>query len=104
MGSSAARLRRLLAEPGCHRMPCCGDALGARLIESAGFPITFVSGFSAAAAKGLPDTGLLSFGEMLGVMRRVTGSLRRIPCIGDGDTGVRRGRDRDPRHLPTLTL
>lgn len=87
MLSRAAALRTLLARPGCHQMPCCGDALGARLIEEAGFPVTFVSGFSAAAAKGLPDTGLLSYGEMVGVMRRVAGTLRRIPCIGDGDTG-----------------
>ena len=48
-------------------MPCCFDALSAKLVASAGFPVTFVSGFSAAAAKGLPDTGLLSYAEMEGV-------------------------------------
>jgi 2-methylisocitrate lyase-like PEP mutase family enzyme len=68
-------------------MPCCYDALSAKLVEAAGFPVTFVSGFSAAAAKGLPDTGLLSFTEMEGVMRRASGALTSIPCIGDGDTG-----------------
>lgn len=83
----SAQLRRLLAAPGCHVMPCCYDALSAKLVERAGFPVTFVSGFSAAAAKGLPDTGLLSYAEMEGVMRRVAGSLQSVPCIGDGDTG-----------------
>ena len=67
MSSAPARLRALLARPGCHQMPCCFDALSAKLVASAGFPVTFISGFSAAAAKGLPDTGLLSYAEMEGV-------------------------------------
>ena len=62
--SAASRLRSLLAQPRLHVMPCCGDALGAKLIEQAGFPVGFVSGFSVAATHGLPDTGLLSYSEM----------------------------------------
>ena len=85
--SVAARLRALLAKPGCHMMPCCYDGLSARLVETAGFPVTFASGFSVSASHGLPDTGLLSYGEMRDSMRRVTSALERIPCIGDGDTG-----------------
>ena len=68
-------------------MPCCFDALSAKLVEAKGFPITFASGFSVSAAHGLPDTGLLSYGEMEMAMRRIAGSLSSIPCIGDGDTG-----------------
>ena len=68
-------------------MPCCFDPLSARLVETAGFPVTFMSGFSVAAAHGLPDTGLLSYGEMEMAARRVAGALHTIPCIGDGDTG-----------------
>lgn len=89
--SSARRLRGLLAQGKLLQMPCCYDALSARLIEEAGFPLTFVSGFGAAAAKGLPDTGLMSFGEMRDTMCSVAEALeatpRKIPCIGDGDTG-----------------
>ena len=86
--SAPSRLRALLARPGCYQMPCCFDALSAKLVAAAGFPITFVSGFSVAAAKGLPDTGLLSYAEMEGVMRRVSTALdQQIPVIGDGDTG-----------------
>ena len=59
----------------------------AKLVEKAGFPLTFASGFSVAAVHGLPDTGLMSYGEMESAMRRITGSLQRISCIGDGDTG-----------------
>jgi 2-methylisocitrate lyase-like PEP mutase family enzyme len=86
-GSAPARLRALLAKPDVHLMPCCFDALSARLVERAKFPVTFASGFSVSAAHGLPDTGLMSFGEMEASMRRITGALQEIPCIGDGDTG-----------------
>ena len=82
-----ARLRTLLQTPGIKLMPCCHDALSARLVEQAGFPLTFVSGFAASAARGLPDTGLMSYAEMLEVMSGVGGALREIPCMGDGDTG-----------------
>jgi 2-methylisocitrate lyase-like PEP mutase family enzyme len=89
--AAARRLRGLLAQGNLLQMPCCYDALSARLIEQAGFPLTFVSGFGAAAARGLPDTGLMSFGEMRDTMCSIAEALeatpRKIPCIGDGDTG-----------------
>jgi 2-methylisocitrate lyase-like PEP mutase family enzyme len=66
--------------------PCCYDALSARLIERAGFPLTFMSGFGVAAVRGLPDTGLLSYGEMIEQGRDICASVS-IPIIGDGDTG-----------------
>lgn len=49
--SRVAALRALLARDGILKMPCCFDALSARLIERAGFQLTFMSGFSTAAAK-----------------------------------------------------
>ena len=65
-GGTAAELRALLAQESCHVMPCCFDALSARIVEQAGCPLTFMSGFSVAAARaGLPDTGLLTVTEML---------------------------------------
>ena len=68
-------------------MPCCFDALSARLIEQAGFPLTFMSGFSVAAARaGLPDTGLLTVSEMLDQGRSICDATH-LPVIGDGDTG-----------------
>lgn len=85
--SPAARLRALLARPGLKPMPCCFDALSARLIEAAGFPLTFMSGFAVAAARlALPDTGLVSYAEMLDQGRSICQAVR-IPVIGDGDTG-----------------
>jgi 2-methylisocitrate lyase-like PEP mutase family enzyme len=68
-------------------MPCCWDALSARLIERAGFPLTFMSGFAVSAARlALPDTQLISYAEMLDTGRALCGAVS-IPVIGDADTG-----------------
>jgi 2-methylisocitrate lyase-like PEP mutase family enzyme len=85
--SPATRLRQLLAGPGLQLMPCCFDALSARLVEQAGFGLTFMSGFAVAASRlALPDTGLISYGEMLDQGRNICESVA-IPVLGDGDTG-----------------
>jgi 2-methylisocitrate lyase-like PEP mutase family enzyme len=84
---SAKRLRTLLAEPVLRVMPCCWDALSARLIERAGFPLTFMSGFAVSAARlALPDTQLISYAEMLEQGRAICEAVS-IPVIGDADTG-----------------
>lgn len=46
-----------------------------------------MTGFGVSATYGLPDTGLVSAGEMVASAGVVCGALQRIPCIGDGDTG-----------------
>ena len=80
-------LRDLLEGDAFLTMPCCFDALSAKLIERAGFPLTFMSGFSVSAARlGAPDTGLISYGEMVDQGRNICQSVS-IPVIGDGDTG-----------------
>jgi 2-methylisocitrate lyase-like PEP mutase family enzyme len=87
ISSPAARLRAVLARPGIRIMPCCFDALSARLIERAGFELTFMSGFAVSAARAsLPDTGLLSYGEVVDVGQAITEAIS-LPVIGDGDTG-----------------
>jgi len=61
--------------------------LSARLIESAGFELTFMSGFAVSAARiGCPDTGLISYGEMVDAGRDICARVK-IPVIGDADTG-----------------
>ena len=85
--SPAARLRALLAEPGIIIMPGCFDAMSARLIERAGFPAAFMGGFAVSAARiGMPDTGLISYAEMVDQGRDICHAVA-IPVIGDGDTG-----------------
>ncbi|MEM8729446.1 MAG: isocitrate lyase/PEP mutase family protein [Pseudomonadota bacterium] len=83
----ADTLRALLAQDACHIMPCCFDALSAKLVEQEGYPLTFMSGFAASAARiGEPDLGLMSYGEVLDQVQNITGAIQ-IPLIGDGDTG-----------------
>lgn len=85
--SATNQLRHLLNTPGLITMPCCFDGLSARLIEQAGFPLTFMSGFATSAARlGIPDTGLISYGEMLDQGRNICAAVS-IPVIGDADTG-----------------
>jgi 2-methylisocitrate lyase-like PEP mutase family enzyme len=85
--SPADRLRALIEKPGLRVMPCCFDALSARLVERAGFELTFMSGFAVSAARlALPDTGLISYGEMVERGAEISAAVS-IPVIGDGDTG-----------------
>jgi len=87
MKTPATKLRELLDAPGLISMPCCFDALSARLIERAGFPLTFMSGFAVSATRlAQPDTGLISYGEMLDQGRNLCSAVS-IPVIGDADTG-----------------
>lgn len=87
MHSPAEKLRQLLAEPGLLVMPGCHDALSAKLCEQAGFASAFMSGFAVSASRlALPDTGLISYGEMLDQGRNLCSAVS-IPIWGDGDTG-----------------
>ncbi|XP_029128096.1 uncharacterized protein LOC109802239 isoform X3 [Cajanus cajan] len=84
---SAKLLRRILDSPGLHQGPACFDALSAKLVQDAGFQFCFTSGFSISAAKlALPDTGLISYAEMLQQGHLITQAVS-IPVIGDADNG-----------------
>lgn len=84
---TAASLKALLNEDELFVMPCCHDALSARLIERAGFKMTFMSGFTVSATRlAMPDTGLISFGEMVDQLRSITQAVT-FPVLADGDTG-----------------
>ena len=85
--SPASQLKQLLNQDTCHVMPCCWDGLSAKMIADAGFAFTFMSGFAVSASRiGAPDTGLISFGEMLDQGRNICAATN-IPVLGDGDTG-----------------
>jgi 2-methylisocitrate lyase-like PEP mutase family enzyme len=88
MTSAASRLQACLAQDTLQAMPCCYDALSARLIQQGGFSLSLMSGFSVAAAHlGLPDTGLISATEMLTQLRAICEAAPELLVIGDGDTG-----------------
>ena len=83
----AQKLKKLLDAPGLLVMPGCYDAFSARLIERAGFKLTFMGGFAVSASRiGMPDTGLISYAEMVDQARNICSAVS-IPVIGDGDTG-----------------
>lgn len=81
------KLRQLLLESSILMVPGCYDAISAKLIEKAGFQAAFMGGFSVSASRlALPDTGLISYGEMVDQGRNICNAVS-IPIFGDGDTG-----------------
>ena len=77
MPSGPRRLRELLAGDVAVVAPGAYDALSARLIEEAGFPAVYMTGFGTAASLlGRPDIGLVSASEMIDNARRISG------CVG----------------------
>ena len=85
--NNALALRTLINAPGIIPMPGVFDPISSRLAERAGFKAAFMSGFMVAAARiGMPDTGLISYTEMLDQGRNLVDAVS-IPIIGDGDTG-----------------
>jgi 2,3-dimethylmalate lyase len=85
--AGAAGLRRLLADEEPVLAPGCYDALGARLVEEAGFAAAYMTGFGSAAGRlGQPDVGLLTLSEMVDNAHRIAQAVA-IPVIADADTG-----------------
>src|SRR5947208_17175468 len=82
-----ARLRELLAGGGTIVAPGAYDALSALLVERAGFPAVYMTGFGVTASLiGRPDVGLLSMREMADAARRIVSAVG-VPVIADADTG-----------------
>ena len=67
--------------------PGAYDALTARLIEQAGFPAVYMTGFGTSASLlGRPDVGLLTMSQMVDNARRIAQAVD-VPVIADADTG-----------------
>ena len=67
--------------------PGAFDPLSARLVEEAGFPAVYMTGFGTSAALlGRPDVGLLTMTEMVGNAGRIAACVD-VPVIADADTG-----------------
>ena len=85
--SGATQLREMLAGDDIIVVPGGGSPMEIKMIEQAGFAVAYLSGYATAAARyGLPDVGLIAFGEienMVLAARRVT----TLPLIVDCDTG-----------------
>ena len=67
--------------------PGAYDALSARMIENAGFPAVYMTGFGTSASLlGRPDVGLLTMSQMVDNARRIAQAVD-VPVIADADTG-----------------
>lgn len=81
------RLRRLISEDGLRVVPGVSDALFARLVAEAEFPIVYMSGAGTTAVRlGMPDIGLMSVNEMVDNAGRIVDSCG-LPLIADADNG-----------------
>lgn len=86
---AAARLRAEIAKGRIVMTPGAPDSVSARLVEKAGFPAVYMTGFGATASRlGTPDIGLLSQTEMTEHARNMARAVS-IPIIADADTGYR---------------
>lgn len=76
-----------LMEAGPVMAPCVYDCVSARMVEKAGFKAMCLSGGELAASLcGVPDIGLVTLDELVGVVERIS-SCTSIPMIVDIDTG-----------------
>ena len=81
------QLRQLLAKKETLVVPGCFDALTAMVIQKAGFPVAYLSGYGISAGLlGMPDAGFATMTEVHLVARYVANAVR-IPVIADSDTG-----------------
>ena len=86
MSDARAALRSALRGPRMLVAPFVYDGLQARLAQAAGFAAVYMTGFGTAAARGLPDLGLLTMTEMAENVRTIARAVA-IPLICDADTG-----------------
>ncbi|HEX5585911.1 MAG TPA: oxaloacetate decarboxylase [Acidimicrobiia bacterium] len=85
--TSAARLRRLLADDAPVLAPGAANALTARIVADCGFDAVYVSGAGIANwSLGVPDLGLTTMADVLGEVARICDAVD-IPVIADADTG-----------------
>src|SRR5262245_11643366 len=79
--------KQLLARGEPLLLPCAHDGLSARLIERAGFAAYSIGGFPLVGARyGLPDIGLVGYGEMSAGVRDIM-AASSLPVLVDGDDG-----------------
>jgi carboxyvinyl-carboxyphosphonate phosphorylmutase len=85
--SGRRTLRELVGQRNGLVVPGAFDGVSARLVERAGFPAVYMTGFGASASRlGLPDLGYAGLAEMADHARNLAAAVE-IPLIADADTG-----------------
>jgi 2-methylisocitrate lyase-like PEP mutase family enzyme len=83
-----AHLKHLLNTTRTLAAPAAFDALSAKLVEEAGFPIVYIGSYgTAASAHGLADVGALSIQELVMHARAVARAVK-VPVIADAEGGA----------------
>jgi 2-methylisocitrate lyase-like PEP mutase family enzyme len=68
-------------------VPGVYDGVSAKLVERAGFPALYMTGYGTSASRlGLPDLGFAGLAEMVDHARNIAAAVG-IPLIADADTG-----------------
>ena len=83
----AKKLRELLRQPGIIRAPGAYDAWSAKLVEMAGFPAVYLTGYGVSASLlGKPDIGLVTMTEIVTQAKNMAAAVD-VPLIADADNG-----------------
>jgi len=81
------RLRELIKSHTTLFVPGCYNALSAKILENAGFPAVYMTGYGTSLALlGLPDAGLATMTEMHLNARYIANAVK-VPVIADADNG-----------------
>jgi carboxyvinyl-carboxyphosphonate phosphorylmutase len=85
--SARRTLRTLIEQKNALVVPGAYDGVSARLVERAGFPAVYMTGYGTSASRlGLPDLGYAGLAEMADHARNLAAAVA-IPLIADADTG-----------------
>ena len=85
--SARRTLRTLVEQKAGLVVPGAYDGVSARLVERAGFPAVYMTGYGTSASRlGLPDLGFTGLAEMADHARNLAAAVS-IPLIADADTG-----------------
>ncbi|MBI4246976.1 MAG: isocitrate lyase/PEP mutase family protein [Candidatus Rokubacteria bacterium] len=80
-------LRTLVEQKAGVVVPGAYDGVSARLVERAGFPAVYMTGYGTSASRlGLPDLGFAGLAEMADHARNLAAAVQ-VPLIADADTG-----------------
>jgi 2-methylisocitrate lyase-like PEP mutase family enzyme len=84
---ATTRFRGLLRDGAPLLVPGCYNALSARILERAGFPAVYMTGYGTSLALlGMPDAGLATMTEMHQNARYIANAVA-VPVIADADNG-----------------
>lgn len=86
LAAQAGMLRELHAGAAPLVLPNAWDALSARAIEAAGFPVVATSSSAVASALGYPDGEAMSPDEMFWMVRHIAASVK-VPVTADLEAG-----------------